>query len=121
MRHVLFVSLLAFAATAACSGSPAPVVPPTPPVAPTPAPTAPTAAAPNATSTPAAAASKPVATELLSQSLRFTQSLPAMHLKATAQMVLPELPEEIAAQLEGQELPSFEVAVPEGAVELTRP
>jgi len=47
--------------------------------------------------------------KLLSDALRFTQSLPAMQLKATATMVMPELPEEMAEQLEGIELPSFEV------------
>ena len=93
MRHALIVPLLAFAAATAslAAQDPAKQDPPKPVAADT------------------AAPAKPNAGELLGKALRFTQSLPAMHLKATAQMVLPELPEEIAAQLEGQELPSFEV------------
>jgi thiol-disulfide isomerase/thioredoxin len=93
MRHALIVPLLAFAAATASLAAQDPTKqdPPKPVAADT------------------AAPAKPNASELLGKALRFTQSLPAMHLKATAQMVLPELPEEIAAQLEGQELPSFEV------------
>jgi thiol-disulfide isomerase/thioredoxin len=93
MRHALIVPLLAFAAATASPAAQDPTKqdPPKPVAADT------------------AAPAKPNASELLGKALRFTQSLPAMHLKATAQMVLPELPEEIAAQLEGLELPSFEV------------
>ncbi len=98
MRHALIVPLLAFAAATASLTAQDPAKQD---------PTKQDPAKPVAADT--AAPAKPNASELLGKALRFTQSLPAMHLKATAQMVLPELPEEIAAQIEGQELPSFEV------------
>jgi len=60
-------------------------------------------------STPAATAAKPNASELLGAALRFTQSLPSLSIKAKGAMIMPELPEEMAAQFEGIELPTLDL------------
>lgn len=54
---------------------------------------------------------KPKASELLGAALRFTQSLPSLAIKAKGAMILPELPEEMAAQFEDIELPTLDLEV----------
>ena len=64
---------------------------------------------PAAESTPAATVAKPKASELLTAALKFTQSLPSLAIKAKGTMILPELPEEMAAQFEDIELPILDL------------
>ncbi len=63
---------------------------------------------PAAESTPAATVAQPKASELLTTALKFTQSLPSMAIKAKGTMIMPELPEEMAAQFEDIELLNYD-------------
>ena len=93
MRHASFVAVLTAAALSAT------LLAQDPPKATPPA--------------PAAAAPTSNAAEVLGRALRFTQSLPALHYKAKGTFIMPELPEEMAGQIEfgDMEMPTLELEV----------